>query len=139
MNTDLETLIKNHSESMATQMVAAAQDAHSEEDVRHECNKLIEEFIEKARLDIKGRHEYELAGGFIDSKYGSVIIEYKYPKGAGKITKDKNAPGTQAVIKQLKKRFRDFEAQRTCWYEAHLRCGLRWRYAGVRARTRGQI
>ena len=111
MNTDLETLIKNHSESMATQMVAAAQDAHSEEDVRHECNKLIEEFIEKARLDIKGRHEYELAGGFIDSKYGSVIIEYKYPKGAGKITKDKNAPGTQAVIKQLKKRFRDFEAK----------------------------
>ena len=111
MNTDLETLIKNHSESMATQMVAAAQDAHSEEDVRHECNKLIEEFIEKARLDIKGRHEYELAGGYIDSKYGSVIIEYKYPKGAGKITKDKNAPGTQAVIKQLKKRFRDFEAK----------------------------
>ncbi len=94
---------------MADQMIAAARDAHSEEDVRHECNKLIDEFIQKAGLDIRGRHEYGLAGGFIDSKYGGVIIEYKDPKGAGKITENKNAPGTQAVVTQLKKRFRDFD------------------------------
>ena len=109
MNTNFETLIKSHSVSMADQMIAAARDAHSEEDVRHECNKLIDEFIQKAGLDIRGRHEYGLAGGFIDSKYGGVIIEYKDPKGAGKITENKNAPGTQAVVTQLKKRFRDFD------------------------------
>ncbi len=111
MNTDLETLIKTHSVNMADQMVEAARDAHSEEDVRHECNKLIDDFIQEAGLDIRGRHEYGLAGGFVDSKYGGVIIEYKDPKGAGRITENKNAPGTQAVIKQLKKRFQDFEAK----------------------------
>ncbi len=111
MNIDLEKLIKNHSGVMAEKMVVAARDAHSEEDVRHECNKLLDDFIEEAGLDIRGRHEYGLAGGFVDSKYGGVIIEYKDPKGAGRITENKNAPGTQAVIKQLKKRFQDFEAK----------------------------
>ena len=111
MNTNLETLIKSHSECMAKQMVSAAQDAQSEEDVRHECNKLIDEFIKNTGLDIRGRHEYGLAGGRIDSKYGGVVIEYKDPKGAGKITENNNAAGTQAVITQLKKRFRDFAAK----------------------------
>ena len=110
MNTDLEALIKTHSEIMADQMIEAAQGANSEEDVRHECNKLIDVFIEKAGLAIKGRHEYGLAGGRIDSKYGGVVIEYKDPKGTGKITENRNTPGVEAVVKQLEKRFLDFEA-----------------------------
>ena len=111
MDQNLEALIEDHSEIMADQMVEAVSWAGSEEDIRHACNSLIDEFIKKAGLTVRGQHEYGLAGGRIDSKYGGVIIEYKDPKGAEKITENKNSPGVKAVIKQLKKRFRDFEAK----------------------------
>ena len=111
MNQNLEVLIENHSRIMADQMVKAAEWAGSEEDVRHECNSLIDQFIRQAGLTVKGQHEYGLAGGRIDSKYGGVIIEYKDPKGAGKITENKNTSGVQAVVTQLKKRFRDFQKE----------------------------
>ena len=71
---------------MAGQMVEIAKWANSEEDVRYECNKLNDSFLKKAGLKIKARHEYGLAGGFVDSKYGGVIIEYKDPKGSSKLT-----------------------------------------------------
>ena len=111
MNQNLEALIEGHAKIMADQMVKAVEWAGSEEDIRHECNTLIDEFIRKAGLTIQGRHEYGLAGGRIDSKYGGVVIEYKDPKGAGKITESKNAPGVKAVVNQLKRRFRDLQAQ----------------------------
>ena len=111
MKKSLESIIQNHAATMADKMREVANWANSEEDVRHECNKLIEEFLEKADLDVKGRHEYGLAGGRIDSKYGGVIIEYKDPKGSGKITQSKNAPGCKAVVKQIKKRFKDFQTE----------------------------
>ncbi len=111
MNQDLEALIEDHANIMAEQMVKAVEWVGSEEDIRHEVNKLIDEFIEKAGLTVKGRHEYGLAGGRIDSKYGGVVIEYKDPKGSGKITEDKNAPGVKAVVKQIKKRFHDLQAE----------------------------
>ena len=110
MNQNLEVLIEKHARIMADQMVRAAAWANSEEDIRHECNKLIDEFIKKAGLNVKGQHEYGLAGGRIDSKYGGVVIEYKDPKGSGRIIEDKNAPGVKAVVEQLNKRFRDFQA-----------------------------
>ena len=111
MNQNLEALIEEYSKIMADQMVKAAAWAESEEDIRHECNKLIDEFIKKAGLTVKGQHEYGLAGGRIDSKYGGVVIEYKDPKGTGKITENKNAPGVKAVVEQLNRRFRDFQAE----------------------------
>ena len=111
MNKNLEALIEDHAKIMAEQMVKAVEWAGSEEDIRHECNTLIDEFITKAGLTIKGRHEYGLAGGRIDSKYGGVVIEYKNPKGAGKIIEDKNAPGVKAVVEQISKRFRDLQAE----------------------------
>ena len=111
MNQNLEALIEDHAKIMAEQMVKAVEWAGSEEDIRHECNKFIDEFIKKAGLTVKGRHEYGLAGGRIDSKYGGVVIEYKDPKGAGKITENKNAPGVKAVVKQIKKRFQDLQAE----------------------------
>ena len=111
MNENLEVLIEEHAAETADMMVKVVEWAGSEEDIRHECNKLIDRFIEDADLEVKGRHEYGLAGGRIDSKYGGVVIEYKYPKGAGKITEDRNAPGVKAVVKQIKKRFRDLERE----------------------------
>ena len=59
----------------------------------------------------KGCKEYGLAGERIDSKRGGVIIEYKYPRAAGKITEDPKASGTVAVVKQIKKRFNGFLTQ----------------------------
>ena len=111
MSTNLEILIQEHAAMMASQMLAVAKWAKSEEDVRHECNKLIDEFIKKAGLQLRGRHEYELAGGHIDSKYGGVIIEYKAPKGSGRLTEDRNAPGVKAVVKQIRTRFKNFQAR----------------------------
>ena len=110
MNQSVEVHIEKHARHMADQMKCAAAWANSEEDIRHECNKLIDEFIKKAGLAVKGQHEYGLAGGRIDSKYGGVVIEYKDPKGAGRIIEDRNALGVKAVVEQLNKRFRDFDA-----------------------------
>ena len=107
MHQNLEALIENHAKMMDEQMATAVEWSGSEEDIRHECNKLLDEFINKAGLTVRGRHEYGLAGGRIDSKYGGVVIEYKDPKGAGKITADNNTP----VITQLKRRFRDLQAE----------------------------
>lgn len=109
-NTNLEVLIVEQAALIAAQMNSIARSASSEEDVRHECNKLIEDFLQKAGLQIKGRHEYGLAGGRVDSKYAGVIIEYKAPKGTGKITENLGALGTKALIEQIKKRFRDFQS-----------------------------
>ena len=103
--------MQNHAEMMADKMVEVAKWAKSEEDVRYECNKLIDDFLKKAGLNVKGRHEYGLAGGRIDSKYGAVIIEYKNPKGSGKITEDLKSPGVKAVVNQIKKRFVDFQSK----------------------------
>ncbi|HUT02656.1 MAG TPA: N-6 DNA methylase [bacterium] len=109
MEQNLEALIRDHAAMMAAKMPEIARYAKTEEDARHECNKLIDDFIEKANLDIRGRHEYGLAGGRIDSKYGGVVIEYKHPKGAGKLSEDPNAPGVKAVVTQIQKRFTDLQ------------------------------
>ena len=111
MNQTIEDLIEEHAALMAEQMHEAAKWAGSEEDVRHACNTLIDEFIKKAGLTVKGRHEYGLAGGRIDSKYGGVVIEYKHPRGAGRITENKDALGVRAVVEQVRKRFRDLQAE----------------------------
>ncbi len=109
MKMNLEQLIEEHAQTMAEQMHEITGFAESEEDVRHEVNKLIDEFITKAGIKVRGRHEYGLAGGRIDSKYGGVIIEYKDPHGPDKITEDSKAPGNRKVVKQIQDRFRDFQ------------------------------
>lgn len=106
---NLEQLIRDHAEQMAPRMQSIAQTAGSEEDVRQAVNALLNDFISKAGLTISVRNEYSLRGGRVDSKYGGVIIEYKDPRGSGKITESPDAPGTKAVVKQLADRFRDFQ------------------------------
>jgi len=108
---NLEVLITNQAKQISDQMPKVATWVSSEEDVRHECNKMIDEFLEKAGMEVRGRHEYGLAGGRIDSKYGGVIIEYKNPKGPQRITDDPTKPGNKAVLKQIKKRFQDFKKE----------------------------
>lgn len=104
MDVTLEALIEDHAHRMAREMPRAADNAKSEEDIRHDCNKLIDEFIEKAELNIIGRHEYGLAGGRIDSKYGAVVIEYKNPAGASRLTADPGRASTKALVDQVRSR-----------------------------------
>ena len=106
---DLERLISGHARTMADAMLAAAKAAGSEEDVRYECNKLIDEFIDKAGLEVKGRHEYAIGAGRLDSKYQGVLLEYKHPKGPQKITEHAGSPGARNVVAQIKQRITDFE------------------------------
>ncbi len=108
---NIEQIIQESAYKMAEQMKEIAKKAHSEEDVRHGCNSLIDEFLNRAEISVTGRHEYGLKGGRIDSKYGAVIIEYKASKGPGRITENLNAPGTKAVITQIKQRFKDFQSE----------------------------
>ncbi len=110
--TNIEELIHDHSAVMADQMVKIAAWANTEEDVRHECNKLIDTFVEKAGLRFKGRHEHHIGSGRLDSKYQGVLLEYKYSKGPGRIDETKiDHPGNKKVVEQLKQRFVDFERE----------------------------
>mgnify|MGYP005833776345 CR=1 FL=1 len=106
---DLERLIVNHSRKMAEAMLAAAGAAGSEEDIRHECNSLIDQFIALSGLQVKGRHEYSIGGGRVDSRYQGVLLEYKHPKGPQRLTDDMASPGAKHVVAQIKKRSEDFE------------------------------
>lgn len=107
MQQNIEALIVGHAKIMAEQTAMAANHAQSEEDIRHAVNTYIDEFIKKAGITVKGFHEYGLAGGRIDSKYGGVIIEYKRP---GYITETNEAPRNKEVVNQIKQRFHDLQA-----------------------------
>ncbi|HDR06557.1 MAG TPA: SAM-dependent DNA methyltransferase, partial [Candidatus Coatesbacteria bacterium] len=133
----LEGLIGEHARIMSKEIVKAANEAESEEEVRHAVNTLIDAFIKEADLSIKGRHEYGLAGGFVDSKYGGVVIEYKFPKGPGKITENKDAPGVKAVVKQVKGRFKDLQVKEHVGMERILGVGCDGNYF-VFVRMRGK-
>lgn len=107
----LEDLIHAHAVQMGNALPRVASFAEKEEEIRIQGAQLIEGFIDKAKINVRKMHEYGLAGGSIDSKYGGVIIEYKNPKGSDRIDLRSDAPGTKAVIKQIKKRFTDFQAE----------------------------
>jgi len=103
---DTKKLIDEYASKVANAFLASVEDAKNEEDVRQDCNKILDKFIEEAGLALKRRNEYPAGSGRIDTKYGDVIIEYKDPKSsAQKITTDDDAPGTKAVIKQIQGRF----------------------------------
>ncbi len=121
---DLESLILQQAQTVSGKMAEVSQTAQSEEDVRHECNKLIDGFIETAHLNISGRHEYEIGGGFLDSKYSRVLLEYKFPKGAPRIGDSLDSPGCKKVIEQLKQRFVAFKKKEQRSYDTLLGVGL---------------
>ncbi len=105
----IDKIIEQHSSLIAARLVEAGSSAGSEEEVRVEAAKVLDGFIAAAGLEIKGRHEYGLAGGRIDSKYGGVILEFKNPKSADRIDLSVSAKGTQKVTEQIKSRFLDFQ------------------------------
>lgn len=106
-----ERLIRAWSETISKAILCLAEEALSEEEVRIGCTIELKKFLKAAKIKVKDRHEYGLAGGHIDSKYGAVIIEYKNPNTRDKISENLNSYGTRAVIRQIKGRFRDFETE----------------------------
>lgn len=105
---DLELLLKEHAAKIAGELPGIVQRAHSEEDVRHAVNSLLDEFLRRAEIEARPWHEYGLAGGRVDSLYGGVVIEYKSPHGAGALGPSPESPGSRALIDQIKGRFNDF-------------------------------
>jgi hypothetical protein len=102
---DIESLILSESVAISETIAAKVPSSGSEEDIRHLCNTCIDQFIDKAQLNISGRHEYEIGGGFLDSKYSRVLLEYKYPHGPSRIGASLNSPGAVKVVDQVKSRF----------------------------------
>ncbi|HWE84569.1 MAG TPA: N-6 DNA methylase [Terracidiphilus sp.] len=122
---DLEALVLSEAKAISEKIAQNVQSAGSEEDVRHTCNKLIDDFIEKAGLDISGRHEYEINGGFLDSKYSRVLLEYKFPHNkSSRIDDSLEATGTKKVVEQLQSRFLAFKKKENRPYETLLGVGL---------------
>lgn len=117
---DLESLILSQSVSISETIASKVSSAGSEEDIRHHCNKCIDQFIEKAQLKISGRHEYEIGGGFLDSKYSRVLLEYKYPHGSSGIGPTLDSPGSTKVVSQIKSRFLAFHEKEHRPYETLL-------------------
>lgn len=101
----LEELIRSQSERVAKGMLQVAKDAHSEEDVRAGVARLLDDFIDAAGLTVDKGHEYGVGTRRLDSKYSWIFIEYKHSKGPAAITENRNSPGTQAVIEQIRSGF----------------------------------
>jgi len=73
--TTIEDLIVLHSQDIEVQMTRSLPGARNEADIRNEFAALLRNFIIEAQLAVAARHEYALAGGKIDTKYGGVILE----------------------------------------------------------------
>ncbi len=106
-----DQLIAQNAEQLCQVMSDAVAHGRSEEDIRIAMTGVLNEFIRQANLDIRGRHEYALAGGRVDSRFGAVIIEYKEPHGPDGIGESPTSQGAKKVVDQLKRRFGDFERQ----------------------------
>src|SRR5689334_11459066 len=101
---DVEALVNLHSEALTSDLSKVLAGHASEEDVRIAVASRIGTFASDAGLSLRARHEYGLAGGRIDSKYGGLIIEYKNPSGADRLDGTGSARGTKAVEHALQAR-----------------------------------
>lgn len=107
----LDELISRKAQEYADQIKAAAAMADKEEEIRIESEKQLAFIQKEAGVKLEGHHEVTVASGRIDSVYSRVIIEYKNPKGAGKIGPTADSPGSKKVVEQIKKRFYDMRAE----------------------------
>lgn len=108
----LDELIAAKAIEFADQIGQAAAMADKEEEIRIKAERQLA-FIEKAAgVKLKGKHEFTVASGRVDSVYQRVIIEYKNPSSPGnRIGPKANSPGTKKVVKQIKSRFYDLRKE----------------------------
>ncbi len=107
----LDQLITKHAAELAQHVRAAAAVADKEEEIRIEVEKQLAFLQKAAGITLKGKHEFTVASGRVDSVYQRVIIEYKNPSSAAKIGDTLDSPGSKKVVEQIKNRFRDLQTE----------------------------
>ena len=111
-NQSLDDLVKQAAIQFADQIKKAAEFAEKEEEIRIEAERALAVIQKETGIILRGRQEYTIGTGRIDSVYGCVIIEYKNPHSpADRLSSNIDANGNQKVIEQIKKRFSDFKAE----------------------------
>ncbi len=107
----LDETVSKHAASLAGQFKRTAAAASKEEEIRIAAERGLAFIEHEAGIKLSGRHEFTIGTGRADSVYDCVIIEYKNPAGADKLSVQSEAPGNQKVVEQLKKRFYDMRTE----------------------------
>src|SRR5947209_2390691 len=106
----LDEFIAKKAAEFADHVKGAAALADNEEEIRIEVETQLAFIKQAAGIDfehIKGKHEYTVAKGRIDSLYSRVLIEYKNPSDPGaRLGPRLDSPGSKKVVDQIKSRFR---------------------------------
>lgn len=80
MNPDaLDALIKRDAPALAQKIRDAAKAAHNEREFQTAVTRYIEEFADRAGLQLSLREEYTLINGRADAVYNRFVIEYEPP------------------------------------------------------------
>ena len=108
----LDSIIKEQAIQFADQIKKAAEFAEKEEEIRIAAERSLAVIQKETGITLRGRHEYTIGTGRVDSVYGCVIIEYKNPHDpSARLSLDKNAVNNRKVIEQIQKRFSDFKEE----------------------------
>jgi hypothetical protein len=110
----LDSLVAKKAVEFADQIKAAAAMADKEEEIRVEVERQLAFVQKEAGVKLRGKHEFTVASGRIDSVYNAVIIEYKNPASpASRIGPRPDSPGAKKVVEQIKSRFYDLRSKET--------------------------
>jgi hypothetical protein len=101
----LDETISKHATVLAGQLRRTAASASKEEEIRIAAVTELAFIQREARIELEGRHEFTIGTGRADSVYDCVIIEYKNPASADKLSARSEESGNQKVVEQLKRRF----------------------------------
>jgi len=106
----LDELIGKKAAEFADQVRHTAAMADKEEEIRIEVETQLAFIKKEAGVEFesfKGKHEFTVAKGRIDSLYSRVLIEYKNPSDpASRIGPRLDSPGSKKLVEQIKSRFR---------------------------------
>lgn len=108
----MEDLVKKHAATFAERVKSIAEHANNEEEIRIGVEGVLAVIQKDSEISLRGRHEYTIGTGRIDSVYGCVIIEYKNPRSpSAKLSSDREAKGNKEVVKQIQDRFLEFQKE----------------------------
>lgn len=94
----LETFIKRVAPEIAEKFLAAAKASHNEAELRTHATRIIEQFAEKAGLELELREEYTLFNGRADAVYNRLVIEYEHP---GRLNRSNTTKANEHAIDQV--------------------------------------
>ena len=125
----IENVVKLQAISFTNQVRLVAKSAKKEEEIRTEVERQLALVAKEAGINLRGKHEFTIGTGRVDSVYGCVIIEYKNPNDtSSKLSADIEDRGNQEVIRQIKNRFLDFEKEQNRKLDSMLGIGCDGNY-----------